>query len=415
MAKVIKLTPEAELASGEKLSAEGGKSTSSGLSAPPPLAVYVHLPWCIQKCPYCDFNSHQQPDGELPERQYVDALIDDLDQSLPSIWGRTVQTIFIGGGTPSLFAPDSIDRLLGAIRARVRLNADAEITLEANPGTFEQARFEGFAQAGVNRLSLGVQSFNDDYLSRLGRVHDGAAAHAAAQMAGETFQTFNLDLMFALPGQSLETLQQDLNAALAHEPPHMSCYHLTMEPNTAFAIKPPAGLPDDDLAADMADAVVEAMHKAGLHQYEVSAFARTGHRSRHNLNYWQFGDYLGLGAGAHSKLSNHERIVRETRVRHPQQYLKAVSAGQPVHQRRVLGVDELPFEFMLNALRLVEGVPASLFAERCGLDPAVLTGVTQQAWRDGLLSADPTRYQPTAKGLAFLNDLQMRFLSDTKS
>ncbi|MFK7963915.1 MAG: radical SAM family heme chaperone HemW [Burkholderiaceae bacterium] len=394
---------------------QSGAGSSVSLTAPPPLAIYVHLPWCIRKCPYCDFNSHQLPTDDLPEHEYIDALISDLDHSLPSIWGRTVQTIFIGGGTPSLFTPDSIDRLLGAIRARVRLNADAEITLEANPGTFEQARFEGFAQAGVNRLSLGVQSFNDEHLRRLGRVHDAKSAHAAAQMAGQAFKTFNLDLMYALPGQSIDQLHQDLQAAFSHSPPHLSCYHLTMEPNTAFAVNPPTDLPDDDLAADMADAVVAATQSNGLDRYEVSAFARQNHRSRHNLNYWQFGDYLGLGAGAHSKLSSHQGIMRETRVRHPAQYLKAVANGEVVHQRRMLEPNDLPFEFMLNALRLVEGVPVSLFSERCGLDPAVMMPIVQQAWRDGLLTADPTRFQPTDKGFAFLNELQVRFLADSAS
>lgn len=386
---------------------------SIGLSAPPPLALYVHIPWCLQKCPYCDFNSHQQPVDGLPEAEYVSALIDDLEQSLPLIWGRSVQTIFFGGGTPSLFSAESIDHLLAAIRARVRLNADAEITLEANPGSFEQARFEDFAKAGINRLSLGVQSFNDHHLKLLGRVHDAKAAHQAADMAGETFASFNLDLMYGLPEQTMDHLRQDIQAALAHQPPHLSCYHLTLEPGTLFASKPPPGLPEDDLAADMADQVMKLTQQAGLERYEVSAFARPGHRSRHNLNYWQFGDYLGIGAGAHSKLSFYDKIIRESRIRHPAQYLKAVASGKAAQQRRLLTRDDLPFEFMLNALRLVDGVPVSRFNERTGLDPLVLADALQQAYKDGLLTEDPSRFQASATGLAFLNDLQMRFLSSS--
>ena len=387
---------------------------SSGLTQLPPLALYVHLPWCLRKCPYCDFNSHEAPGGELqgvPQDAYLDALCADLEASLPLIWGRSVQTVFIGGGTPSLFDPQAIDRLLTDIRMRVRLAPDAEITLEANPGTFERARFRGYRQAGVNRLSLGIQSFSDSALKALGRVHDRAQALAAAQCAAEDFPTFNLDLMYALPGQSAHDLQADLSQALAFEPPHLSYYHLTMEPNTLFASRPPADLPSDDEAAAMQEAIEQLTQAAGLEHYEVSAYARPGHRSRHNLNYWAFGDYLGIGAGAHGKLSFHDRIVRQARLRHPRAYMDAALKGQAVEQEHRLSVSDLPFEFMLNALRLVDGVPTSLFAERTGLSLATLGGALQRAVARGLLDPDPARLRATELGMRFLNDLQEGFLA----
>jgi putative oxygen-independent coproporphyrinogen III oxidase len=375
----------------------------------PPLSLYVHLPWCIRKCPYCDFNSHEA--AELPEDRYLDALRADLEASLPLVWGRTVQTVFIGGGTPSLFSPESIDRLLGDVRARLRLAADAEITLEANPGTFERAKFRAFREAGVNRLSLGIQSFDEGALRALGRVHDRAQALAAAQAAAELYPTFNLDLMHALPGQDLDALRVDLAQALAFEPPHLSYYHLTIEPNTLFAARPPAGLPDEDASADMQDAIREQAHAAGLVHYEISAYARAGHRSRHNLNYWTFGDYLGIGAGAHGKLSFHDRIVRQARWRHPRRYMEAALAGDAVEQARTLGAADLPFEFMLNALRLVDGVPASSLEERTGVPLAAIAGVLRRATERGLLDPDPARLCATPRGLGFLNDLQQMFLS----
>ena len=284
------------------------------LSTLPPLGVYVHLPWCLRKCPYCDFNSHEAPAEGMDEARYLDALEADLEASLPLVWGRTVQTIFLGGGTPSLFSPAGIDRLLASLRARLRIAPDAEVTMEANPGTFERERFAGFRRAGVNRLSLGVQSFDDERLAAIGRVHDARQAREAAQAAGEIFPTFNLDLMYALPGQSLAQLGDDLAQALAFDPPHLSLYHLTLEPNTLFARFPPS-LPDEDQAAAMQDAIEAQLEAAGYGHYEVSAYARPGHRARHNLNYWTFGDYLGLGAGAHGKLSFHDRIVRHARFR----------------------------------------------------------------------------------------------------
>jgi putative oxygen-independent coproporphyrinogen III oxidase len=381
----------------------------SGLTQLPPLSLYVHLPWCLRKCPYCDFNSHEAG-GEVPEARYLDALRADLEAALPLVWGRTVQTVFIGGGTPSLFSPASIDRLLADVRALLRLSADAEVTLEANPGTFEQARFEGFRDAGVNRLSIGIQSFDEAALRVLGRVHDRRQALAAAETAARRFPTFNLDLMYALPGQNLAALQADLDQALAFAPPHLSYYHLTLEPNTLFASRPPDGLPDDDTSADMQALIESATAAAGLGRYEVSAYARDGHRSRHNLNYWSFGDYLGIGAGAHSKLSFHDRIVREARFRHPRRFMDAAMTGDAVEERRTLGTADLPFEFMLNALRLADGVPVNRFAERTGLALTAIARPIARAVERGLLDPDPATLRATPLGLRFLNDLQELFL-----
>ncbi|MFM1987570.1 MAG: hypothetical protein RJA99_527 [Pseudomonadota bacterium] len=395
---------------GAPIAAPASRRHASGLVQPPPLSVYVHLPWCLRKCPYCDFNSHEAG-GEVPEARYLDALRADLEASLPRVWGRVVQTVFIGGGTPSLFSPDAIARLLADLRTLLRLAPDAEVTLEANPGTFEREKFRAFREAGVNRLSVGVQSFDGDLLERIGRVHDRAQALAAAQSAAEHYPTFNLDLMFALPGQDLPALRADLSQALAFAPPHLSYYHLTLEPNTLFAAKPPPGLPDDDASADMQDAIEAATAAAGLEHYEVSAYARSGHRSRHNRNYWTFGDYLGLGAGAHGKLSFHDRIERTARFRHPRRYMEAALAGDAVETRHAIGADELPFEFMLNALRLADGVPAALFAERTGLALAAIARPLARAAGRGLLDPDPTVIRPTPLGRRFLNDLQQMFLN----
>jgi putative oxygen-independent coproporphyrinogen III oxidase len=321
------------------------------LAALPPLALYIHLPWCLKKCPYCDFNSHEMRAADLPEQRYIDAVMADLEAALPLVWGRTVHSIFIGGGTPSLFSPDAIDRLLGGIRARLRLEPDCEITLEANPGTFEKDRFKAFRGAGVTRLSVGVQSFNDDNLKALGRVHDRAQALAAVEEAAQAFDTFNLDIMYALPGQSMDDLKQDMATALSLAPPHISIYHLTIEPNTYFAKFPPV-IPEEDTAYDMLDLITDMTGAAGLHRYEVSAYARDGHRCFHNLNYWQFGDYLGLGAGAHSKLSFAHRVVRQVRFREPRLYMEKALAGNCVAQDDEISRADLPFEYMLNALRL---------------------------------------------------------------
>ncbi len=382
------------------------------IAVPPPLSLYVHLPWCLHKCPYCDFNSHESRAGEaVPEARYLDALQADLEAALPQVWGRTVYSVFIGGGTPSLFSPQAIDRMLAMIRARLPLVAGAEVTMEANPGTFEAARFRAFAQAGVTRLSIGVQSFSDRALAALGRVHDAAQARRAIETAAEAFDTFNLDLMYALPGQTLEGLRGDLREALAFAPPHLSYYHLTLEPNTLFARHPPA-LPDDDLAADMQALIEDETGAAGFRHYEVSAYAREHQRCRHNLNYWQFGDYLGIGAGAHGKLSFHDRIVREARFRHPRAYMEAALAGRAVELSNTIGLADLPFEFMLNALRLTEGVPATLFEERTGMSLIAISRELSRAAERGLIDADPTVIRAMPMGLRFLNDLMTMFLPD---
>ena len=379
------------------------------LTALPPLSLYVHLPWCIRKCPYCDFNSHEMRAAELPEQRYLDALMADLEAALPLIWGRTVHSVFIGGGTPSLFSPDAIDRLLGGIRARLRLAADCEITLEANPGTFERDRFRAFRAAGVTRLSVGVQSFNDGFLSALGRVHDRAQALAAVEEAAQAFDTFNLDLMYALPGQTLADLATDLGTALALAPPHLSLYHLTIEPNTVFAKYPPA-LPDEDSASDMLDLVTDLTGAAGLYRYEVSAYARDGHRCWHNLNYWQFGDYLGLGAGAHSKISFAHRVVRQVRFREPRLYMDRALAGNALAQNTEVSRAELAFEYMLNALRLKDGFALPQFTERTGLPVTAIAQALDHAERRGLIERDLARVRPSVRGYDFLNDLQALFL-----
>jgi oxygen-independent coproporphyrinogen-3 oxidase len=384
------------------------------LPALPPLTVYAHLPWCLKKCPYCDFNSHELRGSELPERRYLDALAADLEASLPLVWGRRVQGVFIGGGTPSLFGPEAIAELIGSLRARLPLEPGCEITLEANPGTFERERFRAFANAGVTRLSIGVQSFDDTALARIGRVHDGAQARAAVAEAAESFETFNLDLMYALPGQDLAALHRDLDTALAFAPPHLSVYHLTIEPNTMFAVHPPA-LPDDDTAAAMLDAIVARTAAAGLQRYEVSAFARHGHRCVHNLNYWHFGDYLGIGAGAHGKLSFPHRVVRQVRWRDPATYMARALEGQAVSNEDEVSRQALPFEFMLNALRLAEGFELRMFSERTGLPSSSIEPVLERAAARGLVerSGPPgaERLRPSARGFDFLSDLQAMFLS----
>ena len=385
----------------------------------PPLSLYVHVPWCVRKCPYCDFNSHEPraqtgagANGEIPADAFVDAALRDLELALPMVWGRPVHTVFFGGGTPSLLPASAVERLISGIRARVRLIPDAEITLEANPGTFEAARFEGFLEAGVNRLSLGVQSFDAGALQRIGRIHDDQAARAAAAHAIQTFGRVNLDLMYALPGQTIEAALRDVDQALAFGPRHLSLYHLTLEPNTLFAARPPTGIPDEDMADSMAQALEARLIQAGLRRYEVSAWARPGDECRHNLNYWEFGDYLGIGPGAHAKISLPDRILRETRPRQPRDWFAAVEAGQVVDSQRVLDTAELPFEFMLNALRLTGGVPSALFSERTGLPFACLSSGIEQALARGLLDPDPARLRASPLGMRFLNDLVGIFLPD---
>lgn len=380
----------------------------------PPLALYVHLPWCLRKCPYCDFNSHQWrgtgADAAIPEQAYVDALLADLDVALPLVWGRRVLSVFFGGGTPSLFDPASIDRLLAGIRARLPLVPDAEITLEANPGTFERARFAAFAQAGVNRLSIGVQSFDDAMLRVLGRVHDAAQARAALDEAAHVFPTFNVDLMFALPGQDIAHAVAEVEQALRWNPPHLSLYQLTLEPQTPFDKRPPANLPDPDAAADMQAAVAERAQAAGLARYEVSAYARPGHGSRHNSNYWEFGDYLGIGAGAHSKLSFAHRIVRQVRWRQPERYMQESAAGRAVETEHEVARRELPFEFLLNALRLREGFALSLYTARTGLPVSSLRAGLDRAIDLGLLREEGGRVTATARGWDMLNAVLELFL-----
>jgi putative oxygen-independent coproporphyrinogen III oxidase len=374
----------------------------------PPLSLYVHVPWCLRKCPYCDFNSHEKR-GDLPERQYIDALVADVEAALPKVWGRRIYTIFIGGGTPSLLSPDAIGSLLVAVRTRLPVDPDAEITLEANPGTFERGRFRGFRDAGVNRLSVGVQSFDDAKLVALGRVHAADEARRALATALEIFPTVNADLMYGLPRQSLEEALRDIDEAIAIGPPHVSAYHLTLEPDTQFHRHPPP-LPDDEVAADMQVAIEERLAAAGYAHYETSAFAKPGHRARHNLNYWTFGDYLGVGAGAHGKISFRDRILRETRQRKPETYMRTALAGDAVDEARDVTLDELPFEFMLNALRLIEGFPASLFELRTGLPLLAIEPELRAAENDGLVERDLATIRPTLKGQRFLNELLERFL-----
>jgi oxygen-independent coproporphyrinogen-3 oxidase len=387
------------------LQAQIGLPGSVRLAALPPLALYAHLPWCVRKCPYCDFNSHERADA-LPEREYVDALVADLEGLLPAVWGRRIRSVFIGGGTPSLFSPEAIDRLLAAVRARLTLEPDAEVTLEANPGTAEAGRFRGYRAAGVNRLSLGIQSFDNAKLQVLGRIHWAGEARRAIDMAQASFDNVNLDLMYGLPGQTLAEARADFRQALAFGTAHLSAYQMTVEPNTVFYNKPPPGLPEHDVSADMQLMVEELAAAAGFEHYETSAFARTGRRCRHNLNYWEFGDYLGIGAGAHGKLSYADRVTRHERAKQPREYMAAAGTVR----EKVIAPRELPFEFMLNALRLVDGVPAGLFAERTGLPGSAILRKLATAREKGLLEDDAQRIRPTRRGRLFLNELLQLFL-----
>ncbi|MGF6179632.1 putative oxygen-independent coproporphyrinogen III oxidase [Massilia sp. UYP32] len=380
------------------------------LSALPPLSLYVHWPWCVRKCPYCDFNSHEAK-GELPEQAYLDALRLDLEQSLPLIWGRKIHTVFIGGGTPSLMSAAGLDRLMSDLRTLLPLELDAEITMEANPGTFEAERFKSYRASGINRLSIGIQSFNPAHLKALGRIHDGDEALRAVEIAKNTFENFNLDLMYALPSQTLEEARRDLETALSFAPPHLSLYHLTMEPNTVFAKYPPA-LPDDDLSADMQDMIAEVTGAAGYEHYEVSAYAQPGRRARHNLNYWKFGDYLGIGAGAHSKLSFPHRVLRQARFKQPASFIEAAKRGNPVQEEHEIGRADMGFEFMLNALRLTGGFDPNLFGERTGMNIGAITKALNEAEAKGLIYRDHKLIKPTELGQRFLNDLQEMFLAE---
>jgi oxygen-independent coproporphyrinogen-3 oxidase len=382
------------------------------LASLPPLSLYIHLPWCLRKCPYCDFNSHEVR-GDVPWERYVDALVADLESVLPLVWGRRVYTLFIGGGTPSLFPAESIDRLLGAVRARLPLDASAEVTLEANPGTFELEKFRAFRDAGVTRLSVGVQSFDTAALQALGRVHDADEARAAVEGALALFERVNVDLMYALPGQSPKQALADVSTALGLGARHVSAYQLTLEPNTVFHRYPPV-LPDEDGAELIEQAVHGRLAEAGLERYEVSAFAAAGHRARHNLNYWTFGDYIGIGAGAHAKLSLPDRIFRQVRHRQPQRFIDTAIAGDAVSEQHDVESSQMGFEFMLNALRLVEGVPVALFAERTGLPINAIASALDAAEARGLLQRDHLAMRPTALGLRYLNDLVSLFLPDSE-
>ena len=374
------------------------------LKALPPLALYVHIPWCVRKCPYCDFNSYERA-GELPEKAYVEKLLLDLEGHLPSVWGRRLSSVFIGGGTPSLFSPESIDALLSGVRARLPLEPGAEITLEANPGTVEAGRFRGFRDAGVNRISIGVQSFDDRMLTELGRIHSADEARRAIAAALAVFDSVNIDLMYGLPGQSVEMARADITEAASAGTPHVSAYQLTIEPNTAFWSKPPP-LPEHDESADMQLAVENVLADRGFEHYEISAFAKPGRRCRHNLNYWEFGDYLGIGAGAHGKISFPDRITRHQRAKQPARYLQETAAAQ----NRIIAPAELPFEFMLNALRLVEGFRLALFTERTGLPVTAMAPGLERGEQQGLLERDLKTIRPTERGQRFLNELLALFL-----
>lgn len=388
-----------------------GAATLSGLSNPPPLALYIHIPWCVQKCPYCDFNSHESKhkNGELPEATYVEALIKDLELATPKVWGRKIKSVFFGGGTPSLFSPAAIDTILSQVRALTPLEYDAEITLEANPGTVDIANFAGYKQAGINRLSLGIQSFNAGYLKALGRIHDDKQAIKAAELALATFDRVNLDVMYGLPQQSLADALADAKQAVMLNPDHLSFYHLTLEPNTPFYHTPPS-LPDDDTSAEMQVEIENFLAQLGYEHYETSAFAKKGSQARHNLNYWQFGDYLGIGAGAHSKLSYHDKITRETRPKHPKAYMEQALQGNAVERESIVSQDALGFEFMMNALRLIDGVPLTLFQQHTGLSLITLEPAIREAQQKKLLVIENGYIKPTLLGQRYLNELLQFFL-----
>ncbi|SHH82233.1 coproporphyrinogen III oxidase, anaerobic [Pollutimonas bauzanensis] len=407
MHPTFSIVPEAKTRKPGVIPRVGSKSVLTSL---PPLSLYVHVPWCVRKCPYCDFNSHELK-NEIPEQEYLAALQADLEQALPLVWGRQVVSIFIGGGTPSLLSARAMDAMLAMFRACLNVLPDAEVTMEANPGTVEAARFADYAASGVNRISLGVQSFDDQALKALGRIHDGRQACDAIEIAQRSVARVNLDLMYALPGQSIDACAEDLRQAMSFQTGHLSLYHLTLEPNTVFAKYPPA-VPDDDTSAAMQDLITQATGAGGWEQYEVSAYARAGQRCLHNLNYWEFGDYLGIGPGAHGKLSFHDKIMRQAKLKHPASWMeKAVRRdGSHVAEERVIAPEELGFEFMLNALRLKAGVAAGSFPERTGLSVLAITPAVKRAVARGLLDPYPSRFQATDLGWRFLNDLQAEFL-----
>lgn len=393
----------------ETLSTQLRHPGAVGFATLPPLALYIHIPWCVRKCPYCDFNSHAAG-PELPEEAYVDALLTDLDQEMAAVQGRVLSSIFFGGGTPSLFSANALGRLLRGVGQRIPFAPDIEITLEANPGTFEQEKFKAYRQTGINRLSIGVQSFQPAKLQALGRIHNGDEAVRAAGMARAAgFDNFNMDLMHGLPDQSLEDALADLRQAIDLGPTHLSWYQLTVEPNTVFWNQPPE-LPEDDILWDIQEAGQALMAANGFQQYEVSAYAQAGRAAKHNLNYWRFGDFIGIGAGAHGKLTFADGcILRTWKTRLPKDYLnlaKPFKAGE-----KLLPVDELPFEFLMNALRLTQGVEAELFSQRTGLALSQLAQARREAERKGLLQVEPDRLVATPRGQLFLNDLLQYFLT----
>ena len=382
------------------------------LTALPPLALYIHFPWCERKCPYCDFNSHQVKDGVqgFDEERYIKALITDLETELPRIWGRQVHSIFIGGGTPSLLSPTGMNDLLSAIRARVNLEPGAEITMEANPGSVEADKFAAFAKSGINRVSLGIQSFQDEQLKALGRIHNGEEAKQAIAIAVENFKSVNIDLMYGLPNQSLAAAKADIETALSFKTPHLSLYNLTLEPNTYFANFPPK-LPSEDEIDAIFEQNLELLTAAGYKRYEVSAYAKKDQECKHNLNYWRFGDYIGIGAGAHGKISFPDKVTRQVRERHPETYMQAMeSKGNALIESRDVSAKDLPFEFMLNTLRLTNGVETKTFSERTGLPLHVISKGLEEASKKGLLDDNPTALKATALGLRYLNNLQEMFL-----
>jgi len=386
------------------------KSQALNFQVLPPLSLYIHIPWCMRKCPYCDFNSHEAR-GIFPEQAYVAALIRDLELALPQIWGRKIYTVFFGGGTPSLLSGESVEQIISSVRMLLPLDIGVEITLEANPGTVETARFAAYREAGVNRLSMGIQSFNDDHLRALGRIHSADEAKRAIEIAQRHFDNINLDLMYALPDQTLKQSLQDVKTALSFAPQHLSCYHLTLEPNTLFYRSPPR-LPDDETSSDMQQNIEELLAVHGYQHYETSAFAKQKCRSRHNLNYWKFGDYLGIGAGAHSKLSFPDKVLRQMRYKQPQAYIQQVGKDMPLQTEQEVSTDELGFEFMMNALRLNEGFDSVLFQERTSLPLLGIQRELAEAERRGLLVRDHQRIAPTKLGQRFLNDLLEIFLRE---
>jgi oxygen-independent coproporphyrinogen-3 oxidase len=393
-----------------RLQPVGIKSQAVNFQALPPLSLYIHIPWCVRKCPYCDFNSHEAR-GAFPEQEYIAALVRDLEMALPLIWGRKVYTVFFGGGTPSLLSGAGVAEILRQVRMLLPLDHNAEITLEANPGTVEADKFAAFRDAGVSRLSMGIQSFNDVHLRALGRIHSADEARRAIEVAQQHFDNINLDLMYALPDQTLEQALQDVQAALQFKPQHLSCYHLTLEPNTLFYRNPPS-LPDDDASSDMQQRIEELLAEHGYQHYETSAFAQPQRRAKHNLNYWQFGDYLGIGAGAHSKLSFHDKVIRQARYKQPQAYMDAVARGEPQQEAFEVSHRDIAFEFMMNALRLNEGFDVALFTERTSLPLLAIRRELEEAEKRGLLWRDLQKIAPTPQGQRFLNDLLQLFLHE---